>query len=98
MEEKELEKEIKRIEVNDIRVERSPSVRMNNFYALATILIMSVVILWYSNYVFPQQEKIKQQERQEKEYKAQLLKQQKEREAQIELSQKLNSPKENLQK
>ena len=65
------EYQIKQIEIKNISVGRSPSVRMNNFYSLATILIMSVVILWYSNYVLPAFEKQKEKELQAARFKLQ---------------------------
>ncbi len=84
------EYQIKQIEIKNISVGRSPSVRMNNFYSLATILIMSVVILWYSNYVLPAFEKQKEKELQEQQQKAKIEENKKLREAQIELSQRLH--------
>ncbi len=82
--------EIKPIEIKDIRGGRSPSVRINNFYSLATILIMSVVILWYSNYVLPAFEKGKQEELQAQQEKQKQLEAYQKREAQIELSRQLH--------
>ncbi|MDX9744145.1 MAG: hypothetical protein RBT59_10030 [Arcobacteraceae bacterium] len=97
-EDEKFEHQIKQIEIKDIRVGRSPSVRMNNFYSLATILIMSVVILWYSNYVLPAFEKGKQDELRVQQQKAKQLEEHQKREAQIELSRKLNTPKEDTKK
>lgn len=85
-----LSEEIKPIEVKDIRGGRTPSMRMNNFYSLATILIMSVVMMWYVNYVLPEQEKQKQQELQEQQQKAKFQEEHRLREAQIELSRRLH--------
>ncbi len=82
--------EIKKIEIKDLRVGRTPMMRINNFYSLATILIMSVVLIWYVNYVLPEQEKIKIKEQQEVKLKAQELAEYEKRQAQIELSQKLH--------
>lgn len=82
--------DIKPIEIKDIRGGRTPSMRINNFYSLATILIMSVVIMWYVNYVLPEQEKQKAQELQEQQQKAKQLEAYQKREAEIELSRKLN--------
>ena len=82
--------DIKPIEIKDIRGGRTPSMRINNFYSLATILIMSVVIMWYVNYVLPEQEKQKQQELREQQQKAKQLEAYQKREAEIELSRKLN--------
>ena len=55
-----------------------------------TILIMSVVILWYSNYVLPAFEKQKAKELQEQQLKAKQLEAYQKREAEIELSQRLH--------
>ncbi len=89
-EDEKFEHQIKQIEIKNISVGRSPSVRMNNFYSLATILIMSVVIIWYSNYVLPAFEKQKAKELQEQQQKVKLEENKKLREAQIELSQRLH--------
>lgn len=89
-EDEKFEHQIKQIEIKDIKVGRSPSVRINNFYSLMTILIMSVVILWYSNYVLPEFEKQKAKELQEQQLKAKQLEAYQKREAEIELSQRLH--------
>ncbi|MDD2699176.1 MAG: hypothetical protein PHF17_10275 [Arcobacteraceae bacterium] len=90
---KELEEEIKKIEIKDIRGGRTPSMRINNFYSLMTILIMSVVLLWYVNYVLPEQERIKQEELKQQQYEAKMVEAYQKREAQIELSRKLHKDK-----
>ncbi|HIP13024.1 MAG TPA: hypothetical protein EYG97_00985 [Arcobacter sp.] len=81
---------IEKIEVKSIRVPRKDSLVINNFYSLITIIIMCVVILWYTNYILPQQKiQAKKQEKLEK-YKDFLKEQNNKREEQIKLSQKLN--------
>lgn len=92
------EEEIEKIEVKDIRQKRSPGLVINNFYTLLTIVIMSVVILWYVNYILPEQEAQKLREQQKIE-QLQLLEEAKQRrEAQIELSKRLNSRDKNVSK
>ena len=93
MEEKEFNEELKPIEIKDIRGGRTPSMRINNFYSLATILIMSVVMIWYVAYVYPQIEKQKQKEKIEQEQKAKELEKCHQREAQVELSKRLHKDK-----
>jgi Mg2+/citrate symporter len=85
------EEELKKIEVKDIRKERSVGLVINNFYTLLTIVIMSVVILWYVNYILPEQEEAKQREIHKQEQLQKLQEQKAKREAQIKLSKKLNS-------
>jgi len=59
MDESQQIQEIKQIKIKDLKVGRTPSVRINNFYSLMTIVIMSVVVIWYVNYILPEQEKAK---------------------------------------
>ena len=82
--------EIKKIEIKSIRVPRKDSLIINNFYSLITIVIMCVVILWYSNYILPQQKIQEQKQEKLQKYKAYLKDQHSTREAQVELSKKLN--------
>ena len=81
---------IKKIEVNSIRVPRKDSLVINNFYSLITIAIMCVVILWYTNYILPQQKIQAQKQEELQKYKAYLKGQYEKRADQIKLSQKLN--------
>lgn len=84
-------KEVEQIQVRSIRSERKPNTVINNFFTLITIAIMSIVIIWYVNFVFPQQKnaKIKEQKRIEK---LEILKQKQiKRQKQIELSKRLNA-------
>ena len=90
MEEKEFNEELKQIEIKDIRGGRTPSMRMNNFYSLATILIMSIVMMWYVNYVLPEQEKQKLQEQKAQQEREKQIEAYQKREAQIELSRQLH--------
>ena len=85
--------EVEKIVVTRLKGQRKVSTIVNNFYSLITIVIMSIVIIWYVNYILPQQKineqkALKQQEHQEY---IQILKDK--RDAQIELSRKLNKEK-----
>ena len=53
-----MDEEIKQIEIRNIKVPRKPSLVVNNFFTLLTIIIMSVVIIWYVNYIVPVQKAI----------------------------------------
>ena len=81
---------IKKIEVKSIKVPRKDSLIINNFYSLITIIIMCVVILWYTNYILPQQKIQAQKQEKLKKYKEFLKNKHEKREAQIKLSKKLN--------
>jgi len=81
---------IKKIEVKSIRVPRKDSLVINNFYSLITIVIMCVVIIWYTNYILPQQKIQAQKQEELQKYKDFLQDKRDVREAQIKLSQKLN--------
>jgi len=48
------------ITVTNLKGQRKASIIVNNFYSLLTIIIMSVVIIWYVNYILPEQKKINQ--------------------------------------
>ncbi len=77
------QEELEPIEIPSIKALKKPSIVVNNFYSLITIIIMCVVIIWYVNYVLPQQNKLKAKRlEQERLYK--------QREAQIRLSHKLH--------
>ena len=85
------EKEVEQIQIRSIRAQRKPNTVINNFFTLMTIAIMSIVIIWYVNFVFPQQKnaKIKEAKRIEK---FEILKQKQiNRQKQIELSKRLNA-------
>lgn len=85
------EEEIEKIQIREIRKIRSPGLVINNLYTLLTIIIMSVVILWYVNYVLPEQKAQSLREEHKKAYLNKLQEQKEQREAQIELSKRLNS-------
>ena len=83
--------EIEKIKIVDIRHKQSPGLIINRFYTLLTIAIVSVAIIWYVNYVLPQQKLQKLKEQQKLEYIKKLQEKKRAREAQIELSKKLNN-------
>jgi len=86
-----VDEDIKQIEINKIKVPRKPSVVVNNFYSLITIVIISVVIIWYVNYILPQQKIAHQKQLQFEKYKKYLKQQNQIRENQIKLSKKLHT-------
>ena len=85
--------EIEKIVVKSLKGQRRDSVVINNFYSLITIIIMSIVIIWYVNYIFPQQTENKQKHLEKEQYKEYLQIEKRKREVQIELSKKLNKEK-----
>ena len=85
------EKEVEQIQIRSIRSQRKPNTVINNFFTLMTIAIMSIVIIWYVNFVLPGQKnaQIKENKRIEK---FKILKQKQiKRQKQIELSKRLNA-------
>lgn len=84
------EDELKKIEVKSLKGQRKASVIINNFYSLITIVIMSIVIIWYVNYILPQQKINKQKQLKKEQYQEYLQEQRAKREAQIKLSVRLN--------
>jgi hypothetical protein len=82
--------DIEQIEIKSIKVPRKQSIIINNFFSLITIVIISIVVIWYVNYIFPEQQKAKKRALViEKQYQY-LIEKRKERKAQIELSKKLH--------
>ena len=85
------EKEVEQIEVKSIRTQRKPNTIINNFFTLMTIAIMSIVIIWYVNFVLPEQKSALQKEN-NKQKQIELIKQKnQQRQKQIELSKRLNA-------
>jgi Tfp pilus assembly protein PilO len=78
-----MQEDIQQIEIRKLKRQRKTSVIVNNFYSLISIIIMSVVIIWYVNYILPKQNVIKQKE-------LSLKNKYKIRDKQIKLSQKLH--------
>ena len=82
--------DMEKIVVRSLKGQRKSSIIINNFYSLITIVIISIVIIWYVNYILPQQELNKKKYLKHQQYKEYLQIQKKKREAQIELSKKLH--------
>ncbi len=77
---------IRKLQEKSYKGQKNPAAVIINFYTLVTIVLVSVVILLYSNYIAPAYEAKKQQELKEKQ-RAEYLEL---RRKQIELSHKLN--------
>lgn len=78
---------IKELQAKSYKGKRSPAAIILNFYTLLTIVIVSIAILLYSNYIIPSYEAKKQRELKEKQHREYLELRRK----QIELSHKLNA-------
>ena len=76
-------------EKSDFKTTRKQSVIINNFFSLITIIMVTIAILLYVNYVVPAQDAKKARELKEYKHKQYLKK----RAKQIALSHKLNSTK-----
>jgi uncharacterized membrane protein YhiD involved in acid resistance len=83
--------EVEQIQINSIRSQRKPNTIINNFFTLMTIAIMSIVIIWYVNFVLPQQKNASLKEEQRIKKLEILKKNQNKRQKQIKLSRKLNA-------
>jgi hypothetical protein len=83
---------IKKLQKKSYKGEKNPAAVILNFYTILTIVLVSVVILLYSNYIAPSYKAKELQLQKDKERQEYL----KMRQKQIELSHKLNS-KENTQ-
>lgn len=77
---------INQLQEKPYKNKKSPATIILNFYTLVTIVLVSIAILLYSNYLLPSFEAKKQNELQVKEKQEYLEKRRK----QIELSHKLN--------
>lgn len=86
-------KEFEKIIVSDIRKKKSPGVVINNFFSLMTIIIVSVVLLWYVNFIRPGQIAKEKQEKANALYKAKIEAYNKQREEEIKRSQLYNRKK-----
>jgi len=90
-----MDEDIKQIEIRSIKAPRKPSIVINNFYSLITIVIISLVIIWYVNYILPNQKLLKQKQLKLQQYHEYLQKEKIKKEKQIELSRKLHENKHN---
>ena len=79
-------KEIKKLQTEGYKVERSQSVVLNNLYAIVTIVTVCISIIFYNVYVVPTQKANEQRELKAKQHQEYLKKRQK----QISLINKLN--------
>ncbi|MEA3498963.1 MAG: hypothetical protein U9R16_07890 [Campylobacterota bacterium] len=77
------------IDDKEFKSSKNPSTVINNYFSLVTIIIMSIAIILYVNYVVPAQKAKKQREIKVLEHQKHLDL----RAKQIALSHKLNSPK-----
>jgi hypothetical protein len=46
---------LEKIEKRKFKYERKQSLVVNNFFTIITIAIMSIVIIWYVNFILPNQ-------------------------------------------
>ncbi len=81
-------KEIKKLQVDGYRVQRSQSVVLNNLYAIVTIVTICISVIFYNVYIVPAQKAKEQKELQAKKHQEYLEL----RAKQIALSHKLNTP------
>ncbi len=47
------------IKIKSIKAVKKQSIVVNNFFTIITIAIMTIVIIWYVNFILPKQEKNK---------------------------------------
>ena len=80
-------KEIKKLQTEGYKVERSQSVVLNNLYAIVTIVTVCISIIFYNVYVVPTQKAKEQRELKAKHHQEYLEM----RAKQIALSHKLNN-------
>ncbi|MEA3353601.1 MAG: hypothetical protein U9Q33_07285 [Campylobacterota bacterium] len=78
--------EIKKLQSQGYKYEKKPSLVINNFFMLITIVMVSTVILIYVNFIKPSQDKEKHEALKAKQHKEYLEL----RKKQIALSHKLN--------
>jgi len=80
-----------RIDVQSIKPTRKQSITINNFFTIITISIMSIVIIWYVNFILPNQVKNKQSNELKVIENNKLNELRKKRLEQIDLARKLNA-------
>ena len=80
-----------KIEKRVFKYQRKQSSIINNFFTIITIAIMSIVIIWYVNFILPGQEHDKKQAQIRLEKFEILKQQQSKRLEQIKLSKRLNA-------
>lgn len=57
MKQDDFEEYINNLQTKEFETSRRPSLIVNNFYSLITIVIISIAIIIYTNYVVPAQKK-----------------------------------------
>jgi len=80
-----------KIDIQSIKAPRKQSIVVNNFFTIITISIMSIVIIWYVNFILPQQNENKNKYNLKMQKINELKEKQKIRQKQIELSRRLNA-------
>jgi len=80
-----------KIEQRVYKYQRKQSSIINNFFTIITIAIMSIVIIWYVNFIIPGLQDEKKQEQIKLEKQELLMKKHNIRLEQIELSKRLNA-------
>jgi N12 class adenine-specific DNA methylase len=80
-----------KIEQRVYKYQRKQSSIINNFFTIITIAIMSIVIIWYVNFIIPGLQDEKKQEQIKLEKQELLIKKHNIRLEQIELSKRLNA-------
>jgi len=82
---------LEKIEQRKFKYQRKQSSIINNFFTIITIAIISIVIIWYVNYILPGQKKNEKDNILKQQNEKKYLKEFKKRQEQIELSRKLNA-------
>jgi len=82
---------LEKIEQRKFKYQRKQSSIINNFFTIITIAIISIVIIWYVNYILPGQKQNEKDYILKQKYEEKYLKELKKRQEQIELSRKLHA-------
>ena len=82
---------LEKIEQRRYKYQRKQSSIINNFFTIITIAIMSIVIIWYVNFILPGQKHDKIIENKHQQQIEILKEKQNQRLKQIELSKRLNA-------
>ena len=81
---------LEKIEQRKFKYQRKQSSIINNFFTIITIAIVSIVIIWYVNFILPGQKQEKYRQSLEQKKIEKLKKIQEQRLKQIELSKRLH--------
>jgi hypothetical protein len=82
---------LEKIEQRQFKYQRKQSSIINNFFTIITIAIISIVIIWYVNFILPGQKQDMKILKQKEEYIEFLKQKELKRQQQIKLSKKLNA-------